>query len=176
MAKKVLTQFSSHANTIADTFRAAFVTTKVGECTVEMTAPEESTKGGLLGLQHATLRTPEGRAIVVGTVHAGEKTAEFRAWSLVARVYDDRFQRQPPFNEKEYEAFLTKAAPILAAFALEQSVTDVLIEPPKPPKVEDSIPPPPMTAKRVATWVLFLLALVAIVGGGLYWGRRWINR
>src|SRR5262245_56959483 len=127
---KVLTQFSSHANTIADTFRAAFVKTLVGGCAVEMTAPDETTRGGLLGLQHATLRTTAGLAIVVGTVHAGEKKAEFRSFALVCQVYEERFKKPPPFIEEDYNAFLAKADPVLAAFGLEVDVINELKEVP----------------------------------------------
>ncbi|MDF2695088.1 MAG: hypothetical protein K0S65_3471 [Labilithrix sp.] len=175
---KVLTQFSSHANTIADTFRAAFVKTKLGECTVEMTAPEESTRGGLYGLQHATLRSPSGMAIVAGSVHAGEKRAELRAFGLVSQLYAERFKQPPQFTEAEYGAFLTKAEPILAAFGLDVKVIAEL------PKGRVSDPPEPVTPslppgaarKRMVTWVLFLIAVLVIAGGGLFWGWRSLGR
>lgn len=181
MAKKVLTQFSAHANTIADTFRAAFVKTKVGECAVEMTAPEESTKGGLYGLQHLTLREPDGRAIMVGTVHAGEKKAELRTWALVSRIYEERFKKPPSFTESQYEAFIHKAEPILGAFALDIAQVETAPEPPKSAKAldaEDDIPsiPPAARKRRLVTWILFVVALVAIIGGGVYTWRTYIKR
>ena len=175
---KVLTQFSSHANTIADTFRAAFVKTRLGDCTVEMTAPEESTRGGLFGLQHLTLRNPSGMAIVVGSVHAGEKKAELRAFTLVASVHEERFKQPPSFGEADYAAFLAKAEPIFGAFGLDVTVIREL---PKarlsdaPDAIAPSLPPEAARA-QLRTWVLFLVAFLAIVGGGLFWGRHWLGR
>lgn len=176
---KVLTQFSSHANVIADTFRAAFANAQVGRCSVEMTAPKDSTHGGLLGLQHATLRTPANVALVVGTIHAGEKKAELRSYTLVARLHEERFKKPPPFAEAEYGGFLAKATPVLAAFGLDVVVVDALPEPPGGAASEagpESVPPAPVTRWTIAQWVLFLIALLMIVGGGIYWGPRWIRQ
>ncbi|MBX3208083.1 MAG: hypothetical protein KF764_23760 [Labilithrix sp.] len=170
---KILTQFSSHANTIADTFRAAFVKTRLGECTVEMTAPDESTRGGLFGLQHLTLKNPSGMAVVVGSVHAGEKRAELRTFALVAGVHEERFKQSPSFSEAEYAAFLAKAEPILAAFGLEVSVVAEL---PKarlsdaPDPLASSLPPGAARA-RLRTWVI-LFAILAVACGGLLWARQ----
>lgn len=173
---KVLTQFSSHANTIADTFRAAFVKVQLGDCTIDMTAPDESTKGGLLGLQHAVLRMESGQTIVVGTVHAGEKKAELRSFTLVSKVYEDRFKKPVPFAEPQYTAFLEKAEPVLAAFGLAVTRIYTLPVPPKPernPAAIDSIPPgAEWTPWRIATWVAFFIGLIGIVAGGVYWARR----
>ncbi|MBX3218428.1 MAG: hypothetical protein KF850_40860 [Labilithrix sp.] len=170
---KILTQFSSHANTIADTFRAAFVKTRLGECTVEMTAPEESTRGGLFGLQHLTLRNPSGMAVVVGSVHAGEKRAELRAFPLVASLHEERFKQPPSFSESEYAAFLAKAEPILAAFGLEVSAVVDL------PKARLSDAPDPLGAAgrheapsaRLRPW-LILVAILVVACGGLLWARQ----
>ena len=68
MKGKILTQYATHANTIADTFRAAFAKTKVGTHSVEMTAPQDSTKGGLLALQHVMLKPETGMGLVVAGV------------------------------------------------------------------------------------------------------------
>ncbi len=173
---KVLTQFSSHANTIADTFRAAFVKTRLGDCTVEMTAPEESTRGGLFGLQHLTLRNPSGMAIVVGSVHAGEKKAELRSYALVASLHAERFKQPPSFGEIDYAAFLTKAAPIFGAFGLDATVISELPKGrPSDVPITPSLPPEAARAQR-RTWVLFLVAVLVIVGGALFWGRHSLGR
>lgn len=121
---KILTQYASHANTIADTFRAAFLKTKVGDHTVEMTAPTDSTKGGLLALQHVTLKPETGMALVVGTINAGEKRAELRSYAHVAKVNEERFKRPLPFDEPSYKTFLEKAESVLGAFGIEVVVTD----------------------------------------------------
>jgi hypothetical protein len=121
---KILTQYASHANTIADTVRAAFAKTKVGENTVEMTAPTDSTKGGLLALQHLTLKPPTGMALVVGTVNAGEKRAELRSYTHVQKLNEERFKRPLPFDEPAYKTFLDKAESVLGAFGIETTVTD----------------------------------------------------
>jgi hypothetical protein len=125
MKKPVLTQFSGFANTIADTFRAAFKTSKVGEHAVEMTAPEGSTHGGLLALQHVTLKPPTGMTLIVGTVNAAEKRAEIRSYAHVNRVHEERFKKKVPFAEAAYGEFLEKAESVLSAFGLEVKVTDI---------------------------------------------------
>lgn len=124
MKGRILTQYSAHANTIADTVRAAFAKTKVGDHTVEMTAPEGSTKGGIEALQHVTLKPPAGMVLVVGTVNAGEKRAELRSYSHVARVNEERFKKPLPFDEPSYAVFLEKAEAVLGAFGIETKVTD----------------------------------------------------
>ena len=121
---KVLTQYASHANMIADTFRAAFTKTKVGSHAVEMTAPTDSTKGGLLALQHVTLKPETGMALVVGTVNAGEKRAELRSFAHVSKVNEARFKRPLPFDQAAYDAFLEKAEGVLGAFGIDTQVTD----------------------------------------------------
>lgn len=124
MKGKILTQYASHANTIADTVRAAFTKTKLGDLTIEMTAPTDSTQGGLLALQHVTLKPATGMALVVGTVNAGEKRAELRSYAHVAKVNEERFKRPLPFDETAYAAFLEKAESVLGAFGIETKVTD----------------------------------------------------
>jgi hypothetical protein len=121
---KILTQYSSHANTIADTVRAAFAKTKVGDNTVEMTAPSDSTKGGLLALQHLTLKPASGMALVVGTVNAGEKHADLRSYAHVAMLNEERFKKPLSFDEPTYKTFLEKAESVLGAFGIETTVTD----------------------------------------------------
>lgn len=128
MKANLLTQYSAHANTIADTYRAAFRETKVGDYTVEMTAPEGSTKGGLLALQHLTLKPPSGMVLVVGVIHAGDKRAEVRSYASVKAMHEERFKRPLPFDEKAYAAFSEKSHAILSAFGLAVTVVD-----PSPP-------------------------------------------
>jgi len=120
----MLTQYSSHANTIADTVRAAFAKTKIGDHTVEMTAPEGSTKGGIEALQHLTLKPPAGLVLVVGTVNAAEMRAEIRSYEHVAKVSQERFKKPLPFDALVYAAFLEKAGSVLGAFGIETKVTD----------------------------------------------------
>jgi hypothetical protein len=165
--KGVLTQYSSHANTIADTFRAAFAKTKVGDHTVEMTAPEGSTGGGLLALQHITLKPESGMALVVGTVNAGEKRVELRSYAHVAKVNMDRFKRPLPFDEASYDAYLEKATSILGAFGLEVKVAE------PPPQDAASDPPSTGPAPARRSWLPIAMIAVAIglaiVGGGAAW-------
>lgn len=124
MKANLLTQYSAHANTIADTYRAAFRETKVGEYTVEMTAPEGSTKGGLLALQHLTLKPPSGMVLVVGVIHAGDKRAEVRSYASVKAMHEERFKRPLPFDENAYAVFSEKSHAILSAFGLAVTVVD----------------------------------------------------
>ena len=121
---QMLTQYSSHANTIADTVRAAFVQSKVGDCTVEMTAPQGSTQGGKLALQHVTLRPAgTGTGLVVGTLNAGEKRAAIRSYVEVARVHETRFKKPAGFDRAAYDLFVTHLGDVLGAFGIESTVT-----------------------------------------------------
>ena len=161
MKGKILTQYSSHANTIADTFRASFVKTKVGTHSVVMTAPEGSTKGGLLALQHVTLTPETGMALVVGTVNAGDKRAELRSYAHVAKVNEERFKRPLPFDEAAYQAFLDKAEAVLGAFGIETKVTDAPRDTaPSFADLSEVAPHAPSWRTRVVV-VLTLLAIAA---------------
>jgi len=156
---KVLTAYASQANMIADTYRAAFAQSKVGELSVEMTAPEDSTKGGLLALQHVTLKPPVGMALVVGSLHAGEKRAELRSYEHVARMHSERFKRPLPCDEPTYRAFVDRSKGVLGALGMTLVVSDpVATTAPVPEAVVDDEPTPPASRPLVA---------VGMVAGGL---------
>jgi len=162
---KILTQYASHANTIADTFRAAFTKTKVGAHTVEMTAPTDSTKGGLLALQHVTLKPETGMALVVGTVNAGEKRAELRSYAHLSKVNEERFKRPLPFDEESYKAFLVKAEGVLGAFGIDTTVTDAPRD--IAPSFADplaAVPAPRSSGSMLIAVVIVLLALASAAG------------
>ena len=161
---KLLTEYQSHAHLIADTFRAAFVKVRLGECTPEMTAPEESTKGGLLGLQHVILRMPGGLSHVIGTVNAGERRAELRPFEWVVRVNDERHHRPLDFDAEEYGAFVEKASSVLGAFGLSVTVSQEALAPAAPPAE------PPAASSRIP----FVLAGIALVLGALV--AWWMSR
>jgi len=164
---KLLTQYSSHANTIADTVRAAFAKSKVGTThTVEMTAPEGSTKGGLLALQHVMLKPETGMAMVVGTVNAGEKRAELRSYAHVAKVNEDRFKQPLPFDEASYKVFLEKAESVLGAFGIEAKVTDAPRD--VAPSFADAQESKPTRAGNTLVWVVLALCLAAAGAGAWY--------
>lgn len=120
---QLLTQYSSHANTIADTVRAAFVTSKVGDCIVEVTAPQGSTLGGKLALQHVTLRPESGSTVlVVGSLDAGKKQAEIRSFGEVAQVHETRLKRAAAFDAAAYRSFTEQLGEVLAAFGIVATV------------------------------------------------------
>jgi hypothetical protein len=157
---KLLTQYSAHANTIADTFRAAFAKTRVGTHVVEMTAPEGSTKGGLEALQHVTLKPDAGMALVVGTVNAGEKRAELRSYAHLDKVNQERFRRALPFDEPAYKEFLDKAASVLDAFGIETKVTDAPRDvAPSLADVKEMAPP-----SAAPFWAVRILVVVVMFG------------
>lgn len=159
---KLLTQYASHANMIADTFRAAFAKTKVGTHSVEMTAPQDSTKGGLLALQHVTLKPDTGMALVVGTVNAGEKRAELRSYAHVDKVNKERFKRDLPFDEASYQAFLEKAESVLAAFGIETVVTDAPHD--AAPAFADANANANASAPSGPSWPVRILVVVVMLG------------
>ena len=165
MKGQVLTQYSTHANVIADTVRAAFAKTKVGPLSVEMTAPQDSTKGGLLALQHVVLKPETGMALVVGTINAGDKRAELRSYSHLTQVNEERFKRPLPFDEPAYAAFLEKATSILGAFGMEAKVTDALRD--SSPMLVDPKDSSPASSSSSAILVA-VLALVLVLGVGVW--------
>jgi hypothetical protein len=165
---QLLTQYSSHANVIADTVRAAFAATKVGDCVVEMTAPEESTQGGKLALQHVTLRPPEGATLVVGTLNAGEKRAEIRSYVEVSAVHETRFKKLPTFDRPAYEAFIDTLQGVLSAFGIEATVADEPTE--APVSITARTEEPQGIAEKPAYWKLAaVIAVGALVFGGVVW-------
>lgn len=166
MKGKILTQYSSHANTIADTVRAAFTKSRVGTHSVEMTAPEGSTKGGLLALQHVTLKPETGMAMVVGTVNAGEKRAELRSYAHVAKVNEERFRKPLPFDEESYKAFLEKAESVLGAFGIETKVTDAPRDT-APSFADEKEARPTTRSSNTLVWIVLALCL-ALAGGGAW--------
>lgn len=176
---KVLTQYASHANTIADTFRAAFTKSKVGPFSVVMTAPTESTGGGLLALQHITLVPASGMALVIGTVNAKDKRVELRSYAHVARMHLERFKNEVPFDEAAYGELLEKAEGVLGAFGLDTSVTDrprdtapSFSDPNEtslPPDVGDPDAPRPA---RTALWLAVLAATILFAGGALWYALQ----
>lgn len=167
---QMLTQFSSHANTIADTVRSAFASTKIGDCIVEVTAPQESTEGGRRALQHVTLRSAGGDGgtlLVVGTLNAAEKRAEIRSFVEVAGVHEARFKRPVSFDRATYEGFVETLDGVLSAFGLvltraeERVVTSV--------RTEAELAP--IVAKR-STGIVAIGAVVAVLialAGGVVW-------
>ncbi len=165
-AVKVLTQVASHANTIADTYRAALAPIKLGEHGVDMTAPEESTQGGKLALQHVTLRAPNGMSLVVGVLNAIEKTAELRTYPYVLKVYFERFKKSAPFSEEDYRAFVERSETILAAFGIAVAHADPAEEPASTLAAAAAAAPPRGRAPLVlgiAVVVVLALALVAFL-------------
>jgi len=152
---------------ITPTVRAAFAKTKVGTHSVEMTAPQDSTKGGLLALQHVILKpAPSGTALVVGTVNAGEKRAELRSYAHVTKVNEERFKRPLPFDEPAYAVFLEKAESVLGAFGIDTKVTDAPRDP--APSFADPGEVAPARGSRT-TLILMMLALGVAVGGAAVW-------
>lgn len=154
-----LTRVASHVHTIADTLRAAFGTMQLGEYVIEMTVPEETTKGGLLALQHVCLRPKTGMAIVIGTVNVVEGSAELRTFASVRDVYEKRFRRLAPFDESAYRAFIQRAEPVFANFGLEVRLTDGRAQATEPPL---STTPPPGRVLRVVRIGAILVAALAV--------------
>jgi hypothetical protein len=162
---QVLTQYSSHANVIADTFRAAFTKTKVGDLAVEMTAPADSTRGGLLALQHVMLKSSSGLALVVGTVNAGAMRSELRSYAYLAKLNVERFKRPLPFDEPAYATFLEKAESVLGAFGIEVVLSDAPHEP--APAIVDEVASPPARRAPLVPVIVGVL-IVLVVGTGVW--------
>lgn len=123
-ASNLLTQTSVQAQVIADTFRSAFAAKKLGDCSVEMTAPQESTRNGALAMQHIMLREPAGLSLVIGRVNAPEKKATIRTYYAVGRLFRERFKKAPPFEQSAYDEMVSTARSLLTAFGVETELTD----------------------------------------------------
>ncbi len=119
-----LTQTAVQAQVIADTFRSAFAAKKLGDCSVEMTAPTETTRGGALAMQHIMLKGATGLSLVIGRVNAVEKTATMRTYYAVGRLFQDRFKKAPPFEQPAYDEMVATARSLLSAFGMEVELTD----------------------------------------------------
>lgn len=158
---KVLTEYSTHATLIAETFRAAFAQTRIGDLSVEMTAPEGSTKGGLLALQHVTLKPVEGLALVVGSVHSGERRADLRTYEHVANVHAERFKRPMPCDAATYQAFLDRARTVLAGLGLSVTIADPAPAP-TPPIVPEDLHQEVERGSRPLVWISVLLVSVGL--------------
>jgi hypothetical protein len=119
-----LTEVACHAQTVADTVRAAFGTRRLDDYVLEMTAPEQTTNGGLQALQHISLRLRGGSAIVVGTVNVIENVVELRPYEHVSRACSARFKCKPSFDNVAYLAFLEGATQVLENFGLSVRFND----------------------------------------------------
>jgi hypothetical protein len=173
---KLLTQFAAHANTIAETFRAAFSKTQLGDCLIEMSAPEESTRGGHFGLQHVMLRNKSGMAIVAASVQAKDKKAELRSYDVVAKLHAERFKRPPTFTEADYNTFLGRATPVFTAFGLQvTTVSDLatapLSQPPGPMTEESS----PAAQTKTIRFAIIVVAILVVGGAALLWGKQMLG-
>lgn len=166
---KILTQVATHANTIADTFRAAFARTKLGEYAIEMTAPEDSTKGGLLARQHVRLRPESGMALVVGAVNAFDRNAEVHDYAVVSAMHAARFRRPPPFTEAEYAAFTARTESVLGAFGIHLDVKSEAVSPPRPraPTTEGEFAPPAVAPSRVP--LVLAVGLAVMTAAAIAW-------
>jgi hypothetical protein len=166
MRAQIMTAFSEHAHVIADTFRAAFVTSKVGDHVAEMTAPKDSTKGGKLALQHVVLKGPTGRALVVGAVNAHERRAQLKSYKAVAELHQERFARALSFDEPAYLAFVETATSVLSAFGVEVVLTDSDVAAPPMSLSEPRVATPadPPRKSRLLLTLVIAVVMIAITG------------
>lgn len=176
---QLLTQYSSHANMIADTVRAAFVTSKVGDCVVEVTVPEGSTLGGKLALQHVTLRPSDGStALVVGSLNAGAKHAEIRSFAEVAQVHETRLKRPAAFDADMYRSFTRDLGDVLGAFGIVATVAeDSPRSAPGTPTHLGAAPAPPLEEPiEIPTYPAYgKIAVVTVLAAmSLFAGVTWL--
>lgn len=122
MKDRLFTQKALQGSRLAAAFRREFETTKVGECSVEISEPEESTRGGALALQHVALKSPAGHSLVVATVNALGRQAELRTFGFVAGMHEARFDLPVPFDIAAYTAFLEQATKVLADQGIATSI------------------------------------------------------
>jgi hypothetical protein len=109
---------SAHLKT---TFDAA-VKDMFKDYTVDLTAPEESTGGGIRARQHIRLVANDGRSLVVGSANAADGTAELRTLGCTLEVSKQRFGVELPIPGPEYIKFLERATDCLGIFGMKVSV------------------------------------------------------
>ncbi len=171
-APNLLTQTSVQAQVIADTFRSAFAAKKLGDCSVEMTAPQDSTRNGALALQHITLKGPTGLSLVIGRVNAPEKKATMRTYYAVGRLFQDRFKKSPPFEQHAYDEMVSTARSLLTAFGVDVELTDSTGQEPGLDLTRGYIPPKYGDegggGRKLWPWVAGIAVLVVGVGALAY--------
>jgi hypothetical protein len=90
--------------------------------TVDMTAPEDSTGGGVRARQHIRLRSHDGAVnMVIGFANAAEGTAELNTLGHTLYVSKVRFGTELKIPPSEYLRFLDRATKILENFGLSVS-------------------------------------------------------
>lgn len=113
MKDQLYTSNALQANRVAAMFRAAFAQKKVGDHTVDISEPDESTQKGVLALQHVTLKGPTGLGLVVGSVNTITRVAELRPYAAVVRMHEQRFKLPPGFDAVMYSSFVDDATATL---------------------------------------------------------------
>jgi hypothetical protein len=154
------TQFSQFASSAADVFRAAFVKTKLGASSLDLTEPEVSTNGGRRALQHIRLKHPSGLALVVGHVDLGTQRAGMRSYAWVSKAFPARFGGPCDFAEQDYAMFQKQAKDVLFALSVEMETL---------PDVEPGNAPGELGGARAAPKrrALVAVAVVLIVAAAL---------
>ena len=89
---------------------------------VDLTAPEESTGGGIRARQHVRLLANDGKALVIGFANTSEGTAELRTLGCTLEISKQRFGAELPIPAPEYMKFLDRASDVLRVFGLKVSV------------------------------------------------------
>ncbi len=170
-ASNLLTQTSVQAQVIADTFRSAFAAKRLGDCNVEMTAPQDSTRNGALAMQHITLKGPTGLSLVIGRVNAPQKKATMRTYYAVGRLFQERFKKSPPFEQPAYDEMVSTARSLLSAFGVEVELTDSTGQEPGLDLTRGYIPPKygdEGGGRKIWAWVAGIALLVVGVGALAY--------
>ena len=115
------TEFAAQAATLADQFATALEAFLVSGHRVEMTAPENSTGGGVQALQHIRLvpPSPAGRTCIVGNANRSTRSAELRSLEYVDQLALERFGQRTGFDPRQYAAFIDAASQFLDNFGLQ---------------------------------------------------------
>ena len=154
------TQFAARAATLASQFQNAVEEYRVGVHKGQMTAPEESTGGGVLALQHIRLvpMNGRGRSYVVGNANRADRVAELRSLAYVDRLSQDRFGERTGLDPAEYAHFLAGAGQFLEMFGLAVTLVNVPAEGPEP---EGWVGP---TFGGFVAWSVLVLAIGMMLG------------
>lgn len=161
---KALTAFAEHGMVISETFRAGVASFALPGLRAELMEPEASTGQGVRSLQHIRL-VPEngGLAVTIGSVHVANKRAEVRSYAYVARAFQERFGRPPPFLPAAYENLVQAMERVLRTFMIDVHRIDPAPTAPAPVGTSTGVSAVGSGPRSGATTFVVLLGIVALL-------------
>jgi|GEM_PF-1415603 len=164
MAVKKLTMIAQQAIGFAELFKAVFADGLMGPVNyrVEMSEPDgPSTGGGKLAMQHIKLIPADGGpTLVIGSANTVEKTAELRAFPVIAAQHGQRFKgARLPIDPQKFADLIASLRTFFTDRGMTVSVQETA--PVSAPQVE--IRP----ASSPLPWIVLAAVILALAGAGV---------